>query len=96
MKSFKQNLSEAAGKNTHMTHIEDLILDGGVKGARQAILALRSLRDMLSGSAKSAVELIQEMASSLLLKKVYLMQILKYINHMLILMLILQVIYLQN
>ena len=56
MKSFKQNLSEAAGKNTHMTHIEDLILDGGVKGARQAILALRSLRDMLSGSAKSAVD----------------------------------------
>ena len=27
-------------KNTHMTHIEDLVLDGGVKGARQAILAL--------------------------------------------------------
>jgi hypothetical protein len=56
MKSFKNQLSEAAGKNTHMIHIEDLILDGGVKGARQAILALRSLRDMLSGNAKSAVD----------------------------------------
>ena len=56
MKTLKQTLSEAAGKNTHMTHIEDLILDGGVKGARQAILALRSLRDMLSGNAKSAVD----------------------------------------
>ena len=47
-------LTEA--KNTHMTHIEDLILDGGVKGARQAILALRSLRDMLSGNAKAPVD----------------------------------------
>ena len=56
MKSFKNQLSEAAGKNTHMIHIEDLILDGGVKGARQAIIALRSLRDMLSGNAKSAVD----------------------------------------
>tara|TARA_R110000796_G_scaffold115102_1_gene226992 strand:- start:2339 stop:3580 length:1242 start_codon:yes stop_codon:yes gene_type:complete len=56
MKTFKNTLSEAAGKNTHMSHIEDLILDGGVKGARQAILALRSLRDMLAGSAKSAVD----------------------------------------
>lgn len=43
-------------KNTHMTHIEDLILDGGVKGARQAILALRSLRDMLSGNTKAPVD----------------------------------------
>ena len=56
MKSFKEQLYEAAGKNTHMTHIEDLILDGGVKGARQAILALRSLRDMLSGSTTAAVD----------------------------------------
>lgn len=56
MKSFKNQLSEAAGKNTHMIHIEDLILDGGVKGARQAILALRSLRDMLSGNTKAAVD----------------------------------------
>jgi hypothetical protein len=37
-------------KNTHMTHIEDLVLDGGVKGTRAAINALRSLRDMLSGN----------------------------------------------
>ncbi len=57
MKSLTGYLSEAAGKNTHMTHIEDLILDGGVKGARQAILALRSLRDMLSGNSKSPVDI---------------------------------------
>ena len=47
MRTFKTFLSEQ--KNTHMTHIEDLILDGGVNGARQAIVALQSLRDMLAG-----------------------------------------------
>ena len=55
MKTFKNyNLTES--KNTHMTHIEDLVLDGGVKGARQAILALRSLRDMLAGNSPTAVD----------------------------------------
>lgn len=39
----------AEQKNTHMTHIEDNVLYGGVDGTRQAILALRSLRDMLGG-----------------------------------------------
>jgi len=55
MKNFNNYLAEA--KNTHMTHIEDLILDGGVKGARQAILALRSMRDMLSGNAKAPMDI---------------------------------------
>jgi len=55
MKSFKSYVPLTESKNTHMTHIEDLILDGGVKGARQAIIALRSLRDMLQGNSKSAV-----------------------------------------
>jgi len=54
MKSLKNYLAES--KNTHMTHIEDLILDGGVKGARQAILALRSLRDMLNGNTKAPMD----------------------------------------
>jgi hypothetical protein len=36
-------------KNTHMTHIEDKVIYGGVKGTREAILALRSLRDSLGG-----------------------------------------------
>ena len=56
MLRFKQHLSEAAAKNTHMTHIEDLVIDGGVKGARQAINALRSLRDMLAGNSKTQVD----------------------------------------
>ena len=36
-------------QNTHMTHIEDKVLYGGVAGTREAILALRSLRDSLGG-----------------------------------------------
>lgn len=36
-----------------MTHIEDKVLYGGVDGTRQAINALRELRDMLAGETKS-------------------------------------------
>lgn len=49
MRTFKQYITEA--KNTHMTHIEDLVLDGGVNGTRDAINALRALRDMLAGTS---------------------------------------------
>jgi len=42
-------------KNTHMTHIEDKVLYGGVKGTREAIFALRELRDMLSGKHEGKV-----------------------------------------
>jgi hypothetical protein len=45
--NLKQHITEA--KNTHMTHIEDMVIDGGVQGARSAIFALRDLRDMLAG-----------------------------------------------
>jgi hypothetical protein len=38
-------------KNTHMTHIEDKVLYGGVNGTREAINALRNLRDMLAGES---------------------------------------------
>ena len=51
MKNFKGFITEQ--KNTHMTHIEDKVLYGGVNGTRQAINALRELRDMLSGQTKS-------------------------------------------
>jgi len=47
MISFKESITEQ--KNTHMTHIEDKVIYGGVKGTREAILALRSLRDTLGG-----------------------------------------------
>ena len=45
--NFIEFISEQ--KNTHMTHIEDKVLYGGVNGTREAILALRSLRDMIGG-----------------------------------------------
>jgi hypothetical protein len=48
MKTFKKFVAEQ--KNTHMTHIEDKVLYGGVKGTRDAIMALRSLRDMMRGN----------------------------------------------
>ena len=38
-----------------MTHIEDKVIYGGVKGTRQAILALRELRDMLKGEHDGSV-----------------------------------------
>ena len=48
---FSQFITEQ--KNTHMTHIEDKVLYGGVNGTRQAINALRELRDMLAGETSS-------------------------------------------
>lgn len=47
MIKFSEFITEQ--KNTHMTHIEDRVIYGGVDGTRQAILALRELRDMLGG-----------------------------------------------
>jgi len=45
----------AGDKNTHMTHIEDKVLYGGVDGTRQAIAGLVSLRNMLQGNHKGDV-----------------------------------------
>jgi len=45
----------AGEKNTHMTHIEDKVLYGGVDGTRQAIAGLVSLRNMLHGKHKGDV-----------------------------------------
>jgi hypothetical protein len=58
MKSFKDYISEASaeGKNLHMMHAEDAVLYKGVKGTRDIILALRSLRDMLAGNAKTPTD----------------------------------------
>ena len=53
MKKFTSYLTET--KNTHMEHIEDNVLNGGVQGARESIKFLQSLRDMLSGSSGSSV-----------------------------------------
>jgi len=55
MKSLTSYITEA--KNTHMEHLEDNVLNNGVNGARDAINALRSLRDMLAGHSKSSVDI---------------------------------------
>ena len=53
MINFKRFITEQ--KNTHMTHIEDAVIHGGVNGTRQAIMGLRGLRDMLQGTHKGGL-----------------------------------------
>jgi hypothetical protein len=55
MKSFKLYLINESkeGKNLHLEHIEDEVLNGGVVGTRGAINFLQSLRDMLAGSSST-------------------------------------------
>ena len=55
MKGFKSYITEAAGKNLHMTHLEDAVIDGGVTGTRNVFNYLRALRDMLAGNASAPV-----------------------------------------
>jgi hypothetical protein len=43
------------GKNVHLEHLEDNVLNGGVSGAREAIEFLRSLRNMLAGHTGSKI-----------------------------------------
>ena len=58
MLRFTDILNESkAGKNLHLEHIEDEIINHGVDGGRAAINFLRSLRDMLAGSARSSVNM---------------------------------------
>lgn len=54
MISYAEYLAEdKEGKNVHLEHIEDEVLNGGVNGTRSAIDFLRSLRDMLAGHTKT-------------------------------------------
>jgi hypothetical protein len=55
MDSFLTHQFISEQKNTHMTHIEDKVIYGGVDGTRQAINALRALRDMLQGKHKGDI-----------------------------------------
>jgi hypothetical protein len=58
MMSFSEILLEdKGGKNLHLEHLEDEILNYGVDGGRAALNFLRSLRDMLSGSTRSSVNM---------------------------------------
>ena len=53
MYSFRQYLNEA--KNTHLEHLEDEIINNGYEGGLNAVEFLKSLRNMLTGSSRSKV-----------------------------------------
>ena len=57
MIKFSQLNEDKGGKNLHLEHLEDEILNYGVDGGRAAINFLQSLRDMLAGSARSSVNM---------------------------------------
>jgi len=57
MISFTQLDEDKGGKNLHLEHLEDEILNYGVEGGRAAINFLRSLRDMLAGNARSSINM---------------------------------------
>ena len=55
---FSEYLTEdKQGKNLHLEHLEDEVLNGGVTGTRGAINFLQSLRDMLAGHAQSKINI---------------------------------------
>lgn len=56
MIKFTEYLTEdKEGKNLHLEHLEDEVINGGVAGTRGAINFLQALRDMLAGHSKSRV-----------------------------------------
>ena len=58
MLNFSGFLAEdKGGKNLHLEHIEDEILNFGIDGGRASINFLRSLRDMLAGASRSSVNM---------------------------------------
>jgi len=58
MLNFSGFLSEdKGGKNLHLEHIEDEILNYGVDGGRASINFIRSLRDMLAGASRSSINM---------------------------------------
>jgi len=57
MISFSQLTEDKGGKNLHLEHLEDEILNYGVDGGRAALNFLRSLRDMLAGASRSSVNM---------------------------------------
>jgi hypothetical protein len=54
---FSEYLTESKkeGANLHLEHLEDNVLNRGIKGARESIDFLRALRDMLAGHSQSKV-----------------------------------------
>ena len=57
MISFRELTEDKGGKNLHLEHLEDEIINYGVDGGRAALNFLRSLRDMLAGAIRSSVNM---------------------------------------
>ena len=57
MISFRELTEDKGGKNLHLEHLEDEIINYGVDGGRAALNFLRSLRDMLAGASRSSVNM---------------------------------------
>ena len=57
MISFRELTEDKGGKNLHLEHLEDEIINYGVDGGRAAINFLRSLRDMLAGASRSSINM---------------------------------------
>ena len=57
MISFIELTEDKGGKNLHLEHLEDEIINYGVEGGRAAINFLQSLRDMLAGASRSSVNM---------------------------------------
>jgi len=57
MIGFRELTEDRGGKNLHLEHLEDEIINYGVDGGRAALNFLRSLRDMLAGSSRSSVNM---------------------------------------
>ena len=57
MISFRELQEDKGGKNLHLEHLEDEILNYGVDGGRAALNFLRSLRNMMAGASRSSVNM---------------------------------------
>jgi hypothetical protein len=57
MISFIELTEDKGGKNLHLEHLEDEIINYGIGGGRAAFNFLRSLRDMLAGANRSSVNM---------------------------------------
>ena len=57
MISFRELTEDKGGKNLHLEHLEDEIINYGVTGGRAALNFLRSLRNMMAGESRSSVNM---------------------------------------
>ena len=48
---------DKVGKNLHLEHIEDEILNYGIDGGRASINFIQSLRDMFAGATRSSINM---------------------------------------